>query len=366
MPANDDGQWGQLAHEAFGVEDRRLRLSDAVAGMVAATGPLVVGLVIDQPHAGLVAALGGLNVALSMTPGRPGDRAPWGVVTLVAATALIGLATAVHPIVWLSVAIAFVVVGIASFLRVLGPQGALVGFVVSAVFVIGNGLAGSAADAPARAAQFFAGGLAALVLMMLAGVADRPAHRTDDRAGWGDVIAAARVGGGVRRYAVVLGVTIAATTLVYRVAELDFGYWIPLTALAVLQPDAHASWVRLVQRASGTVLGCLVVALAVASSVSAPVLVGAVALTSFGLFALRERSYHWLVTLLTPTALLMISTVDFQGDDIVVRRVVDTAVGLAVAMVVLAAVSRSGPRSVLRGPATSGRPRHHGASAKRR
>ena len=149
MPANGDGQWGQLAHEAFDAGDRRLRLPDAVAGMVAATAPLVVGLVVHHPHAGLVAALGGLNVSLSMAPGRPGDRAPWGVATLVAATALIGLATAVHPIVWLSVAVAFVVVGLASFLRVLGPRGALVGFVVSTVFVIGNGLAGSAADAPA-------------------------------------------------------------------------------------------------------------------------------------------------------------------------------------------------------------------------
>ncbi len=360
MPLNGGGGWRGLAHEAFDPADRHLRVADAIAGMLAATSPLVVGLLLDRPHAGLMAALGGLNVALSMAPGRPDDRAPWGVVTLLVATALTALATAVHPVVWLSAVVAFVAIALASLLRVLGPRGALVGFVVSAVLLIANGLPGSTSDAPERAGEFFVGGLGALALMMLAGLADGPDRRTTDRLAWrsvpGVVLDAVRADGAARRYAVVLGATVAATTLTYRFAGLAFGYWIPLTALAVLQPDAHSSRVRLVQRGSGTVLGCLVVAMAVAVSASDSVLVGAVAVTSFGLFALRQRSYHWFVTLLTPTALLMISTVDFEGSDIAVERVIDTAIGLMVALAVLRVVAPARPGRARRGSPAPGPP----------
>lgn len=83
--------------------------------------------------------------------------------------------------------VAFVVIGLASFLRVLGARGGLVGFAVSAVLLIGNGLSGTASDAPARAAEFSAGGLVALVLVLLAGIADAPVRRAIERIGWRDL-----------------------------------------------------------------------------------------------------------------------------------------------------------------------------------
>ncbi len=349
-----DSEWLRAEHDAFERRDDRVRLVDAVAGMVSSTAPVAIGLVVDQPGAGLVVGLGGLNVALAMGTGRPRERAPWGLIAMTLGTVVATLATLVHPFAWLSVVVSFFVVGLASFGRVRGRQGALVGFVVSAVFVITNGLAGDASGAPARGAEFFVGGAISLVLMMLAGLADpvrnhpasgepsAPTGRSDvdGHRAFASLRRSMAATPEVPRHAFIVASTVAATTVLYRWLGLDFGYWIPLTALAVLQPDAHSSRVRLIQRASGTILGVLVVLATVSLSDSNQVLVVAIAIVSFGLFALRERSYHWLVTLLTPTALLMISTADFDGVDIVTERIIDTAVGLAVALAVIGATGR--------------------------
>lgn len=335
-----DSEWRRAEREAFEAGGGGLRVADATAGFLAATAPIVVGLATEHPRAGLVAGLGGLNVALSMAPGRPPQRARWGSATLCMGALATGLASLVHPVVWLSVVVGSVVVGLAALLRVLGREGALVGFVVSAVFVITNGLPGVIDDALPRAAQFLAGGAVALGLMMLAGLADPVPAPSADRSGPGTLRPTATDLAIVRRHGMVVAATVAATTILYRWLDLGFGYWVPLTALAVLQPDAHSSRVKLIQRASGTLVGTLVVALTIAVSASDVVLVAGIAVASFSLFALREVSYHWLVTLLTPTALLMISTADFEGSDIAVQRVVDTAVGLAIALVVIAATAR--------------------------
>ena len=41
-----------------------------------------------------------------------------------------------------------------------------------------------------------------------------------------------------------LAVAVSAGTLVYRLADLAHGYWIPLTTLAVLQPGHHETDVQ--------------------------------------------------------------------------------------------------------------------------
>ena len=331
-------EWRRVEREAFDRHSDEVRLADAVGGMVATAGPIAVGLASGHPHAGMVVGLGGLNVALSMGAGRPRARAPWGLATLVLGAAVTGVATLVHPVAWSSVVLAFVVCGLASASRVLGREATLVGFVVSASFVIADGLEGVAADAGPRALQYLAGGALALVLMLVAGLADpvtAPASVDRSRAA---ALRAVRTRPGLQRHMVVVASTVAATTLLYRALGVDFGYWIPLTALAVLQPEAHASRVRVVQRASGTMVGVLVVVVLVRLSSSDVVLVGGVAVAAFGLFALRERSYHWLVTMITPTVLLMISTIDPEATDLVETRLVATALGLAASLVAITAL----------------------------
>ncbi len=53
-----DSEWLRAEHEAFERSDDRVRLADAVAGMVATTAPVAVGLAVGRPHVGLVVGLG--------------------------------------------------------------------------------------------------------------------------------------------------------------------------------------------------------------------------------------------------------------------------------------------------------------------
>jgi hypothetical protein len=55
-------------------------------------------------------------------------------------------------------------------------------------------------------------------------------------------------------------------------------------------------------------------------------------LAAFGLFALFARGYFWLVVLLTPTALLTVSAVDYQGVAVAVERAGWSALGIAVGL----------------------------------
>jgi uncharacterized membrane protein YccC len=147
-----------------------------------------------------------------------------------------------------------------------------------------------------------------------------------------------KAGGTVRRHAVRVGLVAAAATALYRILNLTFGYWIPLTAVAVLQPDTRSSRVRALQRTAGTLVGtAIVVVVAVATrNVSALVLI--IFLVSGGLFALKERGYFWLTMLLTPTALLMTSTVRFYGWGVAVTRLINTLIGLVIAVAVIEVV----------------------------
>lgn len=51
-------EWRRAEREAFDHQGGELRLADAVAGLVATTAPIVLGLLVDRPDAGLIAGLG--------------------------------------------------------------------------------------------------------------------------------------------------------------------------------------------------------------------------------------------------------------------------------------------------------------------
>ncbi len=137
-----------------------------------------------------------------------------------------------------------------------------------------------------------------------------------------------------------MGLVAGAATALYRALGLTFGYWIPLTSVAVLQPDSYNSRVRALQRTAGTLVGTAIVAVVAVVTRNEGVLVAIIFLVSGGLFALKERGYFWLTMLLTPTALLMTSTVRFYGWDISITRLVNTAIGLVIAVTVIEVGSR--------------------------
>ena len=323
-----------LAREAFAVEERGLDWRSGVAGALAAVGPLAVGTALGDPAAGFTAALGGLNTALCVPRARFPARMFWGGIAATGGFAAFALALAVNeaPLVPLLLA-TFAWVGAWAFWRAAGPAGALLGFATAAVFVIMAGLPPVDAPTGRQLLWFVAGAAPGLVLMVVARHGDGPAP--------GFAGAALRaVRDGVRHdrslqaHALRLALAVSLGTFLDRALDLSHGYWIPLTILAILQPGEHATYVRALQRAAGTLGGAGVILAITLVTDARWLLLACAAVCAGALYALDRRSYFWLVVLLTPTVLFMISAVNFEGDEIAVERVGESAVGIAVGLAI--------------------------------
>jgi hypothetical protein len=318
-----------LVREAFRTEERGVDWRSGLAGALAAIGPLAVGLAVDEPAAGFTAAIGGLNTALCVPRADLGARMWWGSLAVLGGAGGLALAGPASEsdasLVLLSVAW----VAAWAFFRAAGPTGALLGFATSAVFVILAGL--PTAPVGERLGWFALGALPGLALMVLA----------RSRAGRSlpvglDALRKVRSGllhdGALQAHALRLGVAVGAGSLLYRLVDLPRGYWVPLTTLAVLQPSEHGTLVRSLQRTAGTLLaGALIVVIVLATD-HRWTLLACAAGTAFLLYALDERGYFWLVVLLTPTVLLMISAVEFEGDTVAIDRVADSMVGIVIGL----------------------------------
>jgi Fusaric acid resistance protein-like len=349
-PGHASAPVGGLWAEAFRVERRGVDPLAGLAGALATCAPLALGVAAGEPAIGVIASFGGLNAALAVPRGVLRERVGWGVAAALACCASVAVATLVQDSVVASAAAAFGIVGVVAFLRTFGADGGLTGFVTAAIFVITNGIPAASLDVGERVLWFGLGSLAGVVLMVAAYARDAPAPGAPAQP-LGRVLAsgARRLRGAMRgdallrAHALRLASVVAVTTLAYRLLELDHGYWVPLTVLAVLQPDEHASSVRALQRAAGTVVGTTLIALVTIATGAQWLMIAGQGVAAFGLFALFARGYFWLVVLLTPTALLTISAVDYQGVAVAAQRVGFSALGIALGVAVAELVWRLAP-----------------------
>ena len=255
------GVWG----EAFQVERRGIDPLSGLAGAAASCAPLALGIAAGEPEIGVVACFGGLNAALAVPRGVLRKRLGWGFGATLACSLSVALATAVQGSVAASVAVAFTWIGLAAILRTFGPSGGLTAFVTGAIFVIANGIPAESLDVGTRVVWFLLGSLAGVVLMAAAYTRNAPPPRPV-----ATPLATALVRGAralrhaivadalLRAHALRLASTVAATTLLYQLLELQHGYWVPLTVLFVLRPSYGETLERIAMRAAGTVLGLLI------------------------------------------------------------------------------------------------------------
>lgn len=320
-----------LLQEALHTEDSGIDWRAAAAGGFATVAPLAVGLALDETVAGLTAAIGGLNTALGVPRATFRRRLGWGALCAVASAGSLALAAIAGDRTWALVLVTFAWVGAWALLRVAGPVGAVSGFAIGAVLVIVAGVPSTAVTPIDELLLWYVLGAGpGLALMVLARTPGAVAPPSVSAA----LHATLRAAPAVRAHALRFAVAVAAATLLYRVAELPHGYWVPLTVLAILQPHPHATAVRSAQRALGTLGGAgLIVAITLVTD-SDWALVGCAAFAAIGLFALKGRGYFWLVVMLTPTALLLLSVADFQGDEIALERVGNSAVGIAIGLII--------------------------------
>jgi hypothetical protein len=327
--------------EAFRVERRGVDLRAGLAGGAATCLPLALGVATGEPDIGVAACFGGLNAALAVPRGPLRDRLAWGGGAAVACCLSVAVATAVQDSIVASVAAAFLLVGLAALLGTFGPNGHLTGFVIGAIFVITNGIPAGTLDVGERVIWFALGSLGGVVLMVAAYARDAPPQRPDATPLREVALRGARqlrraIAGdsSLKAHALRLASIVAGMVLLARLLDLQHGYWVPLTVLAVLQPEEHASDVRAIQRAAGTLVGTALIALLAIATGEQWVMVTGQGVAAFALFALFARGYFWLVVLLTPTALLTVSAVDFQGVAIAVERAGWSALGIVVGLAV--------------------------------
>ena len=207
--------------------------------------------------------------------------------------------------------------------------------------MITNGIAAGPIDVGERVLWFALGSLGGVVLMVAAYARDAPPRPvaatplpTVLARGARQLRAAIAGDALLRAHALRLATIVGATLLVAKLLDLEHGYWVPLTILAVVQPDEHASGVRALQRAAGTLVGTALIALLTIATGAEWLMVAGQAAAAFALFALFSRSYFWLVVLLTPTVLLTINAVDYQGVADALQRAGWSALGILVGLAV--------------------------------
>ncbi len=337
--------------DAFRVQRRGVDPLAGLAGAIASCAPVAIGIATGHAEIGVTACFGGLNGALGVPRGPLRERLGWGLAAALGCLVAVALATLAQPSVAASVLLALAVVALATSLRTFGPNGGLTGFVTGAIYTITNGIPAGSLDVGARTGWFALGSLLGLVLMVPAlAPSSPPASGTQTPLatvladGARRLAATFRGDAALRAHALRLATLVAVTTLLYRVVDLSHGYWVPLTVLAVLQPDERASRVRALQRGAGTLVGTVVIALLTIATGAQWVLIAGQGVAAFGLFALYARGYFWLVVMLTPTALLTVSAVDYQGAGIALARGGTSAAGIAIGLAIGELFWHLGPR----------------------
>jgi uncharacterized membrane protein YccC len=125
--------------------------------------------------------------------------------------------------------------------------------------------------------------------------------------------------------------------LAYRSLSLGSGYWVPLTVLFVLKPDYGTTVARGIGRIAGTIAGVTIAwAVVTAFSPSDATIVALLAVLAAATYALFPANYALSSVVLTVLIALL---VEFSGGSPVgalLDRVIDTAVGGAIALSAIA------------------------------
>jgi hypothetical protein len=232
-----------------------------------------------------------------------------------------------------------VVAALGGYVIAVSPRMGIAGLSVVLVFLIAQGLWLEPHQAWEALAIGTAGGLAQAAWAAAAwAVADRGRERrfAPGQAA-ADVAARLRAAFDIHevalRHALRFGTALAIGVAIYRLAGFDdHGYWVPLTILFVLKPEAGMTSERIATRAAGTVAG-LVLATALAEVLSDAVITSTIVLTIAAAlaFALLAIEYALFTTAITVYVVLLTDTLGASAFDSAGERALGTALGIIVA-----------------------------------
>jgi Fusaric acid resistance protein-like len=269
------------------------------AGLDAAAGPRAAWQAAAAPVIGLMAALGILT----------SQSAPLAVLTMALVGALAGYCFSYS-------------------LRL-----AIFGLVAALTLLVSQGLFLEIEEALPALLWGTVGGLGQVVWSLIAWVVvDR--RRRGEPSGWDGGAAAVAFRANFTpasenlRHALRFGASLALGVAAYRAFDMDnHGFWIPLTILFVMRPDRDETYLRLVLRAAGTVLG-LIVATAIAEAFGYSDIVVVIALTAATALALGLLTVQYaLFTAAITVYVVVLGEPTWEADKL---RLIGTAVGLLI------------------------------------
>lgn len=151
------------------------------------------------------------------------------------------------------------------------------------------------------------------------------------------------------RHGLRLGLALGVGVIAYRATGFDqHGFWIPMTIVFAMKPDARATYSRLVMRAVGTAAGVLLATVVVAtldgSVVALIVVLTLFAGLAYGLLALQYALFTLAITTYIIALDDLTGTAPWQAMD---ERLIATAVGAVIAIAAFVLI----PAPATRGPA---------------
>src|SRR6202050_3697119 len=143
-------------------------------------------------------------------------------------------------------------------------------------------------------------------------------------------------------YSLLVAITLATTTELYRRFQFPSGYWIPMTALLVLKPGITDTVNRAIARVLGTVAGAILASFCIAHLHPSPVvLAGLTLLFAWLSYGTLNVNYALYSSFITGYIVFLLSLASTPGPVIAQRRALCTALGGSIALGVrLVVISR--------------------------
>jgi uncharacterized membrane protein YccC len=134
-------------------------------------------------------------------------------------------------------------------------------------------------------------------------------------------------------YALRLAATVGVATEIYRRLHYPSGYWIPMTALLVLEPGLTDTVSRAVARVLGTMCGAIVISFILARVHPTSIVLAAfTALFAWLSYALVNVNYALFSTAVTGYIVFLLSLNEVPGPTIALHRTISTALGGGIAL----------------------------------
>ena len=134
------------------------------------------------------------------------------------------------------------------------------------------------------------------------------------------------------RFTARLAVLMMLGVAVFEYWAIPRGYWLPLTIVVVLQPDYGSTRLRAAQRLLGTLVGGTVATLLLWLKLPAPVLLSAIAVTTFGFSYYVRKNYAVAVFYITLLIVLLTEATGTLTIHFTIDRLVATLAGGTLAM----------------------------------